>query len=306
MTAIEKLINTARAEVGYIEKKSKSQLDDKTANAGSNNYTKYARDLDAISGFYNKKKQGYAWCDVFADWVFVATFGEANARKLLCQTGGRQLGAGCKYSMGYYKNDGKFYSTPQIGDQIFFYTEDKTGIAHTGIVVGLENGRVQTIEGNTRVDPKVVENGGEVCEKDYSTNYARIAGYGRPDYSIIPDEKPEEVEKPKNYIPTVKEWQLAAIADGFEFPKYGDDGKWGSECESVAKNAVVKKHLIGYKYPELTKIVQKVIGFDNLMIDGKCGGGTDKAIKSYQEEHGLKVDGKVGLNTWKVMLNIQK
>ena len=242
MKAIDKLISIARAEVGYIEKKSKSQLDDKTANIGSKNYTKYARDMDAISGFYDNKKQGHEWCDVFADWCFVQAFGEPLARELTRQTKGRKLGAGCKYSMGYYKNDGKFYTEPQIGDQIFFYTADKKGIAHTGIVVGLENGRVQTIEGNTRPNSGVVNNGGMVCEKDYSKTYARIAGYGRPDYSIVPTE-------PEVYVPTVLVWQTAAMADGFVPPKYfsryGADGEWGKECEAVAKKAVVKKQIVG-------------------------------------------------------------
>ena len=45
MTAIDKLIQTADNEVGYLEKSSNSQLDDKTANAGMNNYTKYCRDF---------------------------------------------------------------------------------------------------------------------------------------------------------------------------------------------------------------------------------------------------------------------
>lgn len=39
-----KLIKTAEAEVGYLEKATNAQLDSKTANAGYNNYTKYARD----------------------------------------------------------------------------------------------------------------------------------------------------------------------------------------------------------------------------------------------------------------------
>lgn len=43
---------------GYLEKKDKNNLDDKTANAGSKNCTKYARDLDAL-GFYNGKSR--AW-----------------------------------------------------------------------------------------------------------------------------------------------------------------------------------------------------------------------------------------------------
>lgn len=308
MTTSEKLIKVARAEIGYVEKKSKSQLDDKTANAGSKNYTKYARDMDAIVGFYNTKKQGYAWCDVFTDWCFVQAFGEQEARKLTSQTKGRTLGAGCKYSMGYYKNDGKFFSEPKVGDQIFFYGTtdgkvDKNKIAHTGIVVNVDDAYVYTIEGNTRPDPYVVENGGEVCEKKYKRTYASIAGYGRPNYEVIP-------EQPKEYVPTVEEWQLAAMADGFTqpeyFSRYGADGKWGKECEACAKKAVVKKQLIGYKYPELTKLVQRVVGFTGIDVDGKCGKDTKKAIKKYQETHeGLKVDGEAGLNTYKVMLKVK-
>ena len=56
----ENLINIARAEVGYLEKKSNKDLDSKTANAGSSNYTKYARDL-------YPSLQGQAWCDMFVD-----------------------------------------------------------------------------------------------------------------------------------------------------------------------------------------------------------------------------------------------
>ena len=45
MTAIDKVIKIAQAEVGYLEKKSNSNLDSATANAGDANYTKYWRDI---------------------------------------------------------------------------------------------------------------------------------------------------------------------------------------------------------------------------------------------------------------------
>ena len=81
----ERVLSVATAEVGYLEKKSNSQLDDKTANAGSKNYTKYARDLDAIPDFYNGKKNGYAWCDVFVDWCMVQAFGVEAAKQFLTE-----------------------------------------------------------------------------------------------------------------------------------------------------------------------------------------------------------------------------
>ena len=57
MTAIEKLISIAKQENGYLEKRSNKDLDSKTGNAGSNNYTKYARAL-------NPTQPGQAWSDM--------------------------------------------------------------------------------------------------------------------------------------------------------------------------------------------------------------------------------------------------
>lgn len=184
MTAIERLIATARNEIGYIEKASNSQLDSKTANAGSGNYTKYARDLDNLGNIYNGHKNGYAWCDIFVDWNFIKTFGVELGMKLLCQEY-KGAGAGCTYSAQYYKNKGQFHkSNPQPGDQIFFTNDGGYTSSHTGIVTKVANGKVYTIEGNTSSAAGVVANGGCVREKSYSLSYNRIYGYGRPDWSL--------------------------------------------------------------------------------------------------------------------------
>jgi hypothetical protein len=118
-----------------------------------------------------------------------------------------------------------------------------------------------------------------------------------PYIEYVEDQQPQK-EAAALYTPTVREWQLAAIADGFKLPEYGADGIWGRECESVAKKAIVKKRLF-YKYHNLTKIVQKVVGVE---VDGKCGSVTAAAIKEYQAAHGLKADGACGLLTWRKML----
>lgn len=284
----EDVIKIALGEVGYLEKASNKDLDSKTGNAGNKNFTKYARDLDAIPGFYNGKKNGYAWCDIFVDWCFVQAFGVEKAKELLCHG---TSGAGCYYSMNYYKNKGQLHSSPKVGDQIFFQNSSGS-ITHTGLVYDIDNNYVYTVEGNTSSAAGVVANGGSVRQKKYSLSYKLIAGYGRPAY-----DEPEVAY----YKPTVLEWQKAAIADGFKFPRYGADGVWGAECEAVAKQAVVKKRLV-HKYKNLTKLVQKVVGVE---ADGKCGAKTVAAIKTYQIDHGLVADGCVGPNTWKVILNIK-
>lgn len=177
----QKVIAIALAEVGYLEKASNEQLDDKTANAGKKNFTKYARDMKAVTGFYNGNKQGVAWCDVFVDWCFVQAYGADAGRKLLCQPL-NSAGAGCKWSARYYKSKGQFFTElPHEGDQIFFGT-DADNVTHTGLVYKVANGKVYTVEGNTSGASGVVPNGGGVCKKSYSLNYGRIYGYGRPAY----------------------------------------------------------------------------------------------------------------------------
>lgn len=287
---IDKLLKIAKAEVGYIEKASNKDLDSKTANAGKNNYTKYARDLDAIPGFYNGKKQGYAWCDVFVDWCFVQAFGVEKAKELLCQPN-RSLGAGCKYSRNYYKANGQLYNKPALGDQIFFKDSDGD-IVHTGIVYDVDKSYVYTIEGNTSTASGVVANGGTVAKKKYKLTYNKIAGYGRPDY-ILP---------PLAYTPTVKEWQKAAQRDDFEFPKYGADGEWGAECEAVAKKAICKRYLIGYKNKNLTALIQKALG--GLDVDGKYGGKTETAVETFQKYRGATVDKITGPEVYKLILGV--
>ena len=101
---------------------------------------------------------------------------------------------------------------------------------------------------------------------------------------------------------TVLEWQKAAIVDGFKFPKYGPDGKWGKECEDVAKVAICKYRFLNYKYKNLVKLIQKAVGTEP---DGKFGIATRKAVIAFQTRLGLSADGIVGLNTWKAILNIK-
>ena len=165
--AIKKLISTASAEIGYMEKASNKNLDDKTANAGKGNFTKYARDLVKLIG--SPYAQGVAWCDMFIDWCFVQTFGKDNAKKML---GG--WSAYTPTSADLYKKAKRFYQSPAVGDQIFFKNSER--INHTGIVVNVTEAFVYTIEGNSS---------NKVQNRSYSLKDKSIAGYGRPNWSVV-------------------------------------------------------------------------------------------------------------------------
>lgn len=195
-----RVIEIASAEVGYLEKKSNGQLDSKTGNAGSNNYTKYSRDL-ANAGYYQSSKQGYAWCDVFVDWCHWVASGKDSklAQNVIYQTG--PYGAGCTYSLRYYKAANRFVTTnPQPGDQIFFGTS-QNNVTHTGIVYKVDGSKVYTIEGNTSSAAGVVANGGGVFKKSYALNYSKIVGYGRPRYDAEEAKKPAtEAAKPAQVV----------------------------------------------------------------------------------------------------------
>ena len=192
MDDISRLIEIAKAEEGYLEKKTNAQLDDKTANAGSNNWTKYARDLDALGNFYNGKKNGYAWCAAFVGWCFVKAFGPDLARQLLCLPLYSD-GASCTSAARYYKAKGQLVKTPHPGDQILFGNASGS-CTHTGLVTAVDNSKVYTIEGNTSSAAGVVPNGGCVRAKSYPLNYNQIYGYGHPNWNLIPHEEHKEEE----------------------------------------------------------------------------------------------------------------
>lgn len=196
MGAIQRVLTTARSEIGYLEKATNAFLEDKTANAGYNNWNKFAAFLDDLEVVYNFPKNGYAWCDIFIDYCFIYTFGLTLGMAMLFQPE-KGAGAGCTYSMGYYKKAGRFYTDPQPGDQVFFSEDGGASSYHTGLVEKVEGGRVYTIEGNTSSAAGVVANGGAVRDKSYSRSYNKIAGYGRPDWTLVKEEDDMEITQDK-------------------------------------------------------------------------------------------------------------
>ena len=179
--AIEKVILIAKNEEGYLEKKSNNQLDNKTANAGSANYTKYWRDI-------KPSYQGQPWCAAFISWCFMKAFGLDNAKKLLkhwpyvyCPTLG----------VLFVKN-----ANPKVGDIVIFKHGDT--FTHTGFVTKVAGDRFWTIEGNTSGASGIVANGGGVCQKSYYNSNLPGTKFCTPDYSIVLSADKDETDKTTN------------------------------------------------------------------------------------------------------------
>lgn len=182
----DKLIKTALAEVGYLEKswdayqKDPSIIYKKSEGAGKDNITKYNFEMHKI--YPQTMDFAEAWCDAFVDWCFYKTFGTATAKSLLC--GGFDDYTVASSDM--YKSKGAYHKGTdgiKSGDQVFF--KNSTRICHTGIVTAVQNGTIYTVEGNTSLQgskTEVVANGGGVWTKEYPLGYSRIDGYGRPPY----------------------------------------------------------------------------------------------------------------------------
>lgn len=178
--SIDGFIQFALQEEGYLEKRNGDSryLYEKTANAGSANYTKYGKEMHDV---YPKVMDYPAyWCDAFVDWLFFKYFGTSTAKSLLC-------GNFDDYTVNsaqMYKNKGQYHKTnPKKGDQIFFKNSQR--ICHTGLVVRVDSSYVYTIEGNTSGASGVIANGGGVCQKKYKLGASNIDGYGRPNYAAF-------------------------------------------------------------------------------------------------------------------------
>lgn len=262
--AINKLIAVAKAEVGYKEKRSNAQLDDFSANAGSANWNKYARDIDEkYPAFYNGRKNGYAWCDIFVDWCFIQAFGYDNALKMLYAPE-RSTGAGCSFSAGFYRANNAFYTSgPMVGDQVFFGDYGNEG--HTGIVIAVNGSTITTIEGNTSGGSGVDANGDGVYTKTYNTAIQYIPGYGRPNWAAVTDTTSDTTTTTTR--PTLS---------------YGSKGSYVTEAQQL--------------------LIAKGYSCGPYGADGDFGSGTKKAVLAIQADAGLPTTGVIDAATWEAIL----
>lgn len=293
----DKVINIAKNEVGYLEKKSNSQLDSKTANAGSANYTKYGKWYGLNPDF---------WCAMFICWIFNEAYGATTAKNLLCGS----FSAACETIKQHFIDKGQYFtSSPKVGDVIFFTGTRHTGANHIGLVTNVSNGRVYTIEGNTSGGSTVIDNGGGVANKSYAISYNRILGYGRPKYDAASNSSTKQTSTTVSNKATTSNTytQKQFIKDVQSATGAKVDGIAGSE--TLSKTVTVSKSK--NRKHAVVKPIQKylnLLGHNCGEVDGIAGVKFDAAVRSFQKSKNCVVDGEITkkCSTWKCLLGMKK
>lgn len=280
------VIDLAESEVGYHEKASNAQLDDPTANSGGANWTKFAAYLDSSPDFYNGKKNGYAWCDVFVDYLFAKVFGFEKGREMLYQPK-ESAGAGCLYSANYYKQANKFHrKNPLVGDQIFFsYSAGE--YSHTGIVVDVNGNTITTIEGNTS---------DSVGRRTYETSNYSIAGYGTPNWGLAV----EDWEKPWVVV------QSGQIVNSSEWAK--DEDTATAILYPTPENHDWSPPLLRYApddYYAAVCVLQGLLNcrnWDSGKVDGYFGVKTQASVNKARTFYGMEASGVCDDKLWTALM----
>ncbi len=155
--------------IPYLEKRSAAYLDDFQRNAGYNNYTKFARD---VNSWGQPGCQGQPWCAVYQFWKLTKALGLKTALQI--------MGGGfynCRNVTRHAQSKETWKKAPKKGALIIF----RNG-SHIGSVNKYDTQYVYTNEGNTSSTPGVVVNGGSCCNKKYKLNAPVIDGYVWIDY----------------------------------------------------------------------------------------------------------------------------
>lgn len=213
------MIALARTQIGYRET--------------GNNLTKYNEWLGRIPG-YPHNGYGYPWCHSFLSW-------------LLAQTGNAGAGprtAGCAVGVAWFRQRGRYYSSPKVGDFVYYGTGGST---HVELVAAVSSSSITTIGGNTSGSlGGSYWNGNGTYQKSVSRSSTRIHGYGRPTYTA------------GGGSPTSGDEEMLGL-------KQGDKGEAVKALQTSLRHAGFGSHL-GKHGPAKDG------------VDGHYGSGTSKAV----------------------------
>lgn len=97
---------------------------------------------------------------------------------------------------------------------------------------------------------------------------------------------------------------VLSIISRYDLTKY-DAGESAQVPLHIQKRRLLKKTLPFMQGSDVVHCqrILRELGYDigSYGIDGKYGSATETAVKKFQDEHGLVVDGKVGVKTWAML-----
>ena len=218
----DEFVQTAFSQIGYLEKASNSQLDSKTANAGSNNYQKFQRDVGAGNGDQ--------WCQYFVDAIALYT----------CM------------------------------------------------------GNISDVDPDTPTDVSTenVASGQRWLNENYGTIIKTYCG--------------QLLEVDGIYGSRSRNAALAVWKDlmnrKFSSHLTPSNTNFGDSCKAFAPHATVAKGTTG-TFTFICQFILSAYKCYTGVMDGECGNGTVSAIKQFQKNKGLTVDGSCGAETWYKLFN---
>ena len=179
---------------------------------------------------------------------------------------GGEKTAYCPTVETYYKSKKQWHTkNPKVGDLVLYDFYGKGIAGHIGILEKINaDGTYIVIEGNTSLSNN--DNGGAVMRR--VRNKSVIRGFARPNYDST---KTIQTKKEENTVDIT----LHVLEKGSE----------GNEVKTLQRLLIS----LGYSCGKSG-------------IDGDFGTATDKAVKKFQTDKGLEVDGVVGKNTWTALL----
>lgn len=163
----------------------------------------------------------------------------------------------CQTGYEKFKAKGRVYSSPKVGDVVVFWNGSR--YSHTEFVIGVNGKTFITCGGNTAVSGAVANGGGVFYGKTYTLNTSKHK-FLRPDYASILGSNIT--------VPTTSSSTTSSTLE---------KGATGSDVKTMQKMLIACGYTCG-----------------SFGADGDFGSGTLAALKAFQKDFNLDVDGLYG------------
>lgn len=171
--------------------------------------------------------------------------------------------ASCGSLKTYAKQRGQWVTSGyRRGDLIMFNFSGKSAPQHIGICVEVNGSKITTIDGNTGAGESGSQDNGGMVQIR-TRNVSCVVGAYRPKYEGSVD--------------------VAKI-------------------QTVTVNAPVLKKGVNHEAVKILQAYLNASGYNCGDVDGDFGTKTDAALRAFQKDHGLTVDGICGQKTWAAIL----